>query len=105
MRVTTLLALALTLVSFTSLHAAQQAPPEGSKLGAVTGGEFKEAHVVIDNKCISCHSGQRIQEAIASGKDMLKIQKRMEQKGVKLSADEKSALRIFWKDTPLRPKK
>jgi len=97
--------LALTLFSTTVLQAAQEIPSSGTNLGSVTGGAFKDAHLVIDNKCISCHSGKRIEDAIAAGKDMLKIQQRMEQQGAKLTADERSVLGIFWKESPLKQKK
>lgn len=99
------IALALIMISVTSLQAAQDVPPSGSKLGSVTGGVFKEAHLVIDNKCVSCHTSQRIEQALAAGKNMQEIQHRMEQKGVKLTADEQTVLGIFWKDSPLRKKK
>ncbi|GAW67491.1 cytochrome C [Geoanaerobacter pelophilus] len=99
------IALALIMISVTSLQAAQEVPPSGSKLGSVTGGVFKEAHLVIDNKCVSCHTSQRIEQALAAGKNMQEIQHRMEQKGVKLTADEQTVLGIFWKDSPLRKKK
>lgn len=101
----TLTALALILTSASTLQAAQEVPPSGTKLGSVTGGVFKEAHLVIDNKCLSCHTAQRIEQALAAGKDMQNIQHRMEQKGVKLTADEQTVLGIFWKDSPLRKKK
>jgi uncharacterized membrane protein len=99
------IALALIMISATSLQATQEVPPSGSKLGSVTGGVFKEAHLVIDNKCVSCHTSQRIEQALAAGKNMQEIQHRMEQKGVKLTADEQTVLGIFWKDSPLRKKK
>lgn len=84
---------------------AAQIPSSGTNLGAVTGGTFKEAHMVIDKKCVSCHTAERIESAIAAGKDMQKIQHRMELKGVKLTADEQTVLGIFYKQTPLKPKK
>lgn len=103
------IALAVTLFSWTTLHAAQEVPKStpqsGTKLGSVSGGVFKEAHMVIDKKCVSCHTAQRIESAIAAGKDMQKIQHRMEQKGVKLTADEQTVLGIFYKESPLKPKK
>ncbi|MBU5615378.1 cytochrome C [Geomonas azotofigens] len=108
-----LVALAVTTLSFTTLHAAQEvpqfapksAPSSGTNLGSVTGGVFKEAHLVIDKKCVSCHTAQRIESAIAAGKDMQKIQHRMELKGAKLTADEQTVLGIFYKESPLKPKK
>lgn len=95
----------LTLLAAGLLHAAQTPPPAGAKLGSVTGGTFKEAHLVIDNKCLKCHTSHRIEAALSAGKDMQEIQRRMEQKGVKLSADEQKVLGIFWKETPLRQKR
>ncbi|MBU5638822.1 cytochrome C [Geomonas sp. Red69] len=102
-------ALAVTALSITTLQAAQEAPKSaptsGTNLGSVTGGVFKEAHLVIDKKCVSCHTAERIESAIVAGKDMQKIQHRMELKGVKLTADEQSVLGIFYKQSPLKPKK
>ncbi|WP_224985103.1 cytochrome C [Geomonas agri] len=104
-----LVALMLTALSITSLYAAQEgpksAPTSGKNLGSVTGGVFKEAHLVIDKKCVSCHTAERIENAIAAGKDMQRIQHRMELKGVKLTANEQSVLGIFYKESPLKPKK
>ena len=100
------MALALA-ATFMSINTAQAAPPptSGSELGSVTGGTFKQAHMVIAQKCVSCHSAERIENAIAAGKDMQKIQHRMEMKGVKLTGDERTVLGIFYKQTPLKPKK
>lgn len=96
------LALLLTVLSTGALMAAQEVPSAGNNLGSVSGGDFKSAHLVIDMKCTSCHTAKVIEEAMASGKDMLKIQQRMEQKGVKLNSNEHSVLGIFWKETPLK---
>ena len=98
-------ALAASLIIIPSLQAAQKAPEEGSNLGAVTGGKFNKAHLIIDKKCTACHDQKRIEEALASGKDMLAIQHRMEMKGLKLNADERKVLGIFWQRTPLKGKK
>lgn len=100
-----IVAFALTLFSFTTMHAAQEVPTSGSNLGSVSGGVFKEAHMVIDRKCVSCHTAERIEQAVAAGKNMQKIQHRMEQKGVQLTADEQTVLGIFYKQTPFKPKK
>lgn len=105
MKLNLIVTLALTLFSATTLQAAQEVPASGSHLGGVTGGVFNDAHLVIDNKCVKCHSGKRIEEALSTGKDMKIIQQRMEQKGVKLTADEQSVLGIFWKESPLKPKR
>lgn len=97
--------LALTLFSGTSLQAAQTTPSSGSNLGSVSGGVFKDAHLVIDNKCLKCHTAKRIEAALSAGKDMQEIQRRMELKGVNLSADEQKVLGIFWNESPLKQKK
>jgi len=105
MRRSLILTLALTLLSVTSLRAAQEIPPAmGSNLASVTGGDFKNTHVLIEKKCTSCHTDQRIREALATGKDMQAIQLRMEQKGLSLTGEEKSVLGIFWQETPLKRK-
>ncbi len=96
--------LALTLALCPLLIAAMEVPPTGRHLGSVTGGDFNEAHLVIDKRCTSCHSAKVIDEAIASGKDMLKIQHRMEQRGARLTVTEKSVLGVFWQGTPLKKK-
>ncbi|HBA90079.1 MAG TPA: cytochrome C [Geobacter sp.] len=105
MRINVIATIALTMLSVTTLNAAQEVPQSGSNLGSVSGGAFNHAHMVIDNKCVKCHSSQRIEEAIAAGKNMQQIQQRMEQKGVKLTADEQQVLGIFWKESPLKPRK
>jgi uncharacterized membrane protein len=102
MRKSLVLTLALTLLSAASIRAAQEVPSSGSNLGSVTGGDFQKAHLVIDKKCTACHTAKRIEEALAAGKDMLKIQHQMELKGVKLTSNEHQVLGIFWKQTPLK---
>lgn len=100
--------LALSLAATATLWADQpiKTPSAtGNDLGAVTGGRFGKAQPVIEKKCISCHSAKVIEQAIASGKDMQKIQRRMEQKGVKLSANDRTVLGIFWQETPLKKRK
>jgi len=105
MRQTLVLTLALTLFSITTLRAAQESTSSGSNLGSVTGGEFRKAHLLIEKRCTACHSDERIEKAVAAGKDMQAIQRQMEAKGVSLSADEQTVLGIFWKQTPLKERK
>ena len=105
MRQKAILAIAITLFSFTTAWALWEAPSSvssGTNLGAVTGGDFKKAHQVINQKCVTCHTSERIDAAMAAGKDMLQIQKQMEKKGVKLDSNEHEVLGIFWKQTPLK---
>lgn len=68
-------------------------------LGNVTGGDFNKAHEVIDRKCTACHSKNKIDFALTSGKDMNAIQKEMEQRGAHLSPNEREVLGIFWKQS------
>jgi uncharacterized membrane protein len=78
-------------------------PPSGSNLGNVKGGDFKKAHGIIDAKCTKCHSKEKIDTAITSGKDMLNIQKEMEKRGATLNSKERDVLGIYWKQaTPLK---
>lgn len=91
------------LICAANLYALQQIPPPtGHSLGSVSGGDFKMANTVIQKKCISCHSRKVIDQAIAAGKNMQKIQERMEQKGARLNANDKAVLGVFWQQTPLR---
>jgi uncharacterized membrane protein len=96
----------LTLLGVATAIAFQEVPPSsGHSLGSVTGGTFKSANVVIEKRCISCHSDKVIKDAIAAGKNMHQIQQRMEQKGAQLSADDRKVLGIFWQKTPLKQEK
>ena len=105
MRNAIILTLAVALSPLGTLQAAREIPPSGSNLASVTGGDFKKAHLVIEKRCTQCHSAKRIEDAVAAGKDMQQIQHRMEQKGVKLTADEHTVLGIFWKQSPLKKAK
>lgn len=81
-----------------------QAAEMGSNLGNVRGGDFGEAHGIIGKKCTVCHSGQRIDAALAAKKDMLNIQREMEKRGAELSTSERDVLGIYWKErNPLKP--
>jgi len=74
-----------------------ETPQAGKNLGNVKGGDFKEAHGIIEQKCTRCHSGKRIDAALSANKDMLKIQQEMEKKGAGLNAREREVLGIYWK--------
>ena len=86
--------------------AVELAPLAGDNLGKVTGGDFnKKAHAVIQKKCVTCHTDQVIKDAIAAGKNMQRIQARMEKKGIGLSANDREVLGIFWNQSPLKEKR
>ena len=90
------------LIASIALSADNQ-PQSGSNLGNVKGGDFKKAHGIIDAKCTKCHSKEKIDAAISSGKDMAKIQKEMEKRGAALNSKERDVLGIYWKQaTPLK---
>lgn len=70
--------------------AAAQAAGEGKDLE-------KQATDIIELRCTKCHTDAQIKAAVATGKDMGVIVEQMEQRGAKLSSNEKEVLGIFWK--------
>lgn len=50
---------------------------------------------VIEEKCLVCHNRQRIDAAAAEKRDMDKILRRMEQKGVVLTEQERQVMGHF----------
>lgn len=63
----------------------------------------QSAHSIIQKKCTSCHSREKIDVALSSGKDMAAIQKEMEKRGAKLNINEREVLGIYWKQAaPLK---
>lgn len=105
MREKSLLIAAMTLLPFTTAWGAWEVPHAGSNLGAVDGGDLKNAQEIIDKRCTACHTSERINAAIASGKNMAQIQQSMGIKGAQLTGNEHKVLGIFWKQTPLKEKK
>lgn len=89
----------LAIGSIFCITAASQAAEQKINLGNVTGGDFKKAHAIIDKKCTACHSKEKIDIALTSGKDMNVIQKEMEKRGSRLSSNEREVLGIFWKQS------
>jgi uncharacterized membrane protein len=59
----------------------------------------KKAHAIIEKKCTGCHSKEKIDLALTTGKDMKLIQKEMEKRGAKLNSNERDVLGIFWKQS------
>jgi AmiR/NasT family two-component response regulator len=66
---------------------------------AVSTQTSKQAHAIIEKKCTSCHTKDKIDLALKSGKDMKAIQRDMEKRGVKLNSNERDVLGIFWKQS------
>jgi hypothetical protein len=55
---------------------------------------------VIDEKCLACHNRQRIETAARDRRDMERIVRRMERKGVALTEKERQVLGHFWQKNP-----
>ena len=92
------------LVASSACAVAQQPRPE-SHLGNVTGGESKPARALIEKKCTTCHTKERIDAALSAGKDMKAIQRDMEKRGAVLNARDRDVLGIYWgRSQPLKKK-
>jgi hypothetical protein len=52
---------------------------------------------VIEEKCLVCHNRQRIDAAIKERKDIDRIVRRMEEKGVVVTEKERQVIGHFWK--------
>jgi len=87
------------IISIFCISSASQASEQRVNLGNVTGGDSKKALAIIDKKCTRCHSKEKIDIALSSGKDMNVIQKEMEKRGSRLSSKEREVLGIFWKES------
>lgn len=59
---------------------------------------------VLDRKCQTCHSRQRIDSAVEARRNMQEVLTSMEKKGVRLTEKEREVLGIFWKG-PFRGEK
>jgi hypothetical protein len=71
--------------------------------GSVQGIAYQEQGLkVIEEKCLTCHNRQRIDQAVKSRRDMERILRQMERKGVALSDREKMVMGHFWKKNPLK---
>jgi len=75
---------------------------EEMRLGAHQRDGVPEGFGIIDEKCVACHNRQRIEDAMRKRRDMEKIRKRMEEKGVALTESERSVLSHFWRQNPFR---
>ena len=56
----------------------------------------QEGLKVIEEKCLVCHNRQRIDTAIKERKDMERIMRRMEKKGVAVTEKERQVIGHFW---------
>ncbi len=65
-------------------------------------GARQSALKVIDEKCLVCHNRQRIDEAVREQKEMEKVVRRMEQKGVTLTDKDRQVINHFWNKNPFK---
>lgn len=106
MKYNLLLSTLLTILTVSSAFSADKLSQAGSSNpGNVKGGDLKQAHGIIEEKCTKCHTKDKIDIAQSSGKDMARIQKDMEKRGAKLNSKEREVLGIYWKQAaPLKMK-
>lgn len=57
---------------------------------------------IIDEKCLGCHNRQKIDTAVKQRKNMQKIMRQMEHKGVTLTDADREVLGHFWQQNPLK---
>lgn len=74
----------------------------GTDLGAVTGGNLPEQGFVVPERCIGCHTPERIEAARKHQKNMAAILKLMENKGVTLTDRDRRVLQHFWEAKPFK---
>lgn len=97
------ISIVIALLSACAVHSAGNQAQSGANLGNVRGGDFSQAHSIIEKNCTKCHSADKIDAALTSGKDMFKIQKEMEKRGATLNSNEQEVLGIYWKNpNPLK---
>ena len=66
---------------------------------AVVGKDLeKQATEIIELRCTKCHTDAQIKAAVSAGKDMGVIVEQMEQRGAKLTGNEKEVMGTFWKE-------
>ncbi len=58
--------------------------------------DFVEFQRILDQSCSKCHTRERIEQAMQSGKDFNLILKKMLQFGAQLSPKEQQVLGVFW---------
>lgn len=83
---------------------AAEPPLAGKNLGRVTGGEFQQARQILEAKCVACHNQKRIEEALQKRRDMERVVRKMEGKGVLITAKEREVLNHFWHKNPFKTK-
>ena len=62
----------------------------------------QEGLKVIEEKCLVCHNRQRIDSAIKERKDIERIMRQMEKKGVAVTEKERQVIGHFWQQKVLK---
>ena len=89
----------ITICGMFCIAAVSHATEQKVKNDKVPSVDVKKAEAILDKKCTVCHSKDKINIALSSGKDMNAIQKQMEKKGAHLTSNERDVLGIFWKQS------
>ncbi|WP_243372828.1 hypothetical protein [Geotalea sp. SG265] len=74
------------------------APPEDVRAISLPPAENK----IIDEKCLGCHNRHKIDAALKQRKNMDKVMRQMEEKGVTLTDADREVLGHFWQQNPLK---
>lgn len=59
---------------------------------------------VIEEKCLACHNRQRIDNVVRERRDMEKVLRQMETKGVALTEKDRAVIGHFGQQSPFRDK-
>lgn len=71
---------------------------------AVDTGSREEYRKIIESRCTSCHDADRIEQAMAEGRNINEILNKMQAMGAELTPRDKDVLGIFW-GSPLKENK
>ena len=63
----------------------------------------QEGLKVIEEKCLVCHNRQRIDTAIKERKDVERIVRQMEKKGLVVTEKERQVIGHFWQQKVFKP--
>ena len=67
-------------------------------------GSVVEYRKIIEQRCTSCHEADRIELAMAEGRNVNEILNKMQSMGAELTSRDRSVLGIFW-GSPLKEEK
>ncbi len=58
--------------------------------------DYLEFQRILDQNCSKCHTRERIEQAMQSGRDFDQVRKKMLRFGAQLSPNEQQVLGVFW---------